>query len=582
MHRKDVHEQNKVPYAIAVTAGTLLTVGFCLLSLFYGKSGDEAVWHQILCYVRIPRTAGAVLCGAALAVSGLLLQEALHNPLASPSILGINNGAGLFALLASLLFPGRVYARSVMALCGALLATGLVYLIATCAGFSKTMIILSGVAVSALMSAGINGIITFFPESVADKAAFSLGGLSGVTWPVLALAGALIMPCLLGGLFLSRGIDLFALGDETAHSLGLNVKRHRCLTILAAAVLAGAAVCVGGLISFLGLIVPNLIRRVFSQDLTTAGSLMLCVLYGSALLLAADFLGRRLQKTAVSVRAACRTSDQSARRTLLHRNADSQKAWHMIRIQSFSAGYGAGAFGIEIEDLTLKRGEVTTLIGENGCGKSTFLKSLAGILPYRGHALMDGEEIADLSPKARAQRLAYLPQSLPAPRMTVRTLVSHGCFSRAGITNVLSEADLRGIETALRETDMTPLSDRLLGKLSGGERQRAYLAMILAQDPDYLLVDEGTSSMDIVHQRKTMELFGRLTQRGKSVVTVSHDLPLSFSISSHIFIMKCGKVVLSGTPEKLADQPERLREILGIALTPSRTDEALYAYELIR
>ena len=294
MHRKDVHEQNKVPYAIAVTAGTLLTVSFCLLSLFYGKSGDEAVWHQILCYVRIPRTAGAVLCGAALAVSGLLLQEALHNPLASPSILGINNGAGFFALLASLLFPGRVYARSVMALCGALLATGLVYLIATCAGFSKTMIILSGVAVSALMSAGINGIITFFPESVADKAAFSLGGLSGVTWPVLALAGALIMPCLLGGLFLSRGIDLFALGDETAHSLGLNVKRHRCLTILAAAVLAGAAVCVGGLISFLGLIVPNLIRRVFSQDLTTAGSLLLCVLYGSALLLAADFLGRRL------------------------------------------------------------------------------------------------------------------------------------------------------------------------------------------------------------------------------------------------------------------------------------------------
>ena len=90
------------------------------------------------------------------------------------------------------------------------------------------------------------------------------------------------------------------------------------------------------------------------------------------------------------------------------------------RSQLFSAGYGAGAFGIEIEDLTLKRGEITTLIGENGCGKSTFLKSLAGILPYRGHALMDGEEIADLSPKARAQRLAYLPQSLPAPRMTVR------------------------------------------------------------------------------------------------------------------------------------------------------------------
>ncbi len=294
MHRKNVNKQNKVSYTIAVTAGILLIVGFSLLSLFYGRPGDQAVWHQIFFYVRMPRTAGAILCGTALAVSGLLLQEALHNPLASPSILGINNGSGLFVLLASLLFPGRIYVRSVMALFGALLATGLVYLIATRAGFSRTMIILSGVAVSALMSAGINGIITFFPESAADKVAFSLGGLSGVTWPVLALSGALTMPCLLGGLFLSRGIDLFALGDESAHSLGLNVKRHRCLTILAAAVLAGAAVCVGGLISFLGLIIPNLIRRVFPQDLTTSGSLLLCVLYGSALLLAADFLGRRL------------------------------------------------------------------------------------------------------------------------------------------------------------------------------------------------------------------------------------------------------------------------------------------------
>ena len=129
--------------------------------------------------------------------------------------------------------------------------------------------------------------------------------------------------------------------------------------------------------------------------------------------------------------------------------------------------------------------------------------------------------------------------------MTVRTLVSHGCFSRTGITNVLSESDRRGIEAALRETDMTPLSDRLIGNLSGGERQRAYLAMLLAQDPDYLLIDEGTSSMDIAHQRKTMELFARLAQCGKSVVTVSHDLPLSFSISSQILVMKCGKVVLS-------------------------------------
>lgn len=265
-----------------------------LTSLCYGQNPNADSARRILYYVRLPRTIAGILCGAALAGSGLILQEALNNPLASPAVLGVNNGAGFFALLAGILLPGSSVFRSGMSFLGALTAILLVYGISRKAGLSRTVIILSGVAVSALMSAGINAIITFWPDAVADKAAFTLGGLSAVQYGPLVMSGMLAISGFLLAFFLSGGIDLFRLGDETAMGLGLNVRQYRILAIVSATVLAGAAVCVGGLISFLGLIIPNLIRRVFPEALSTAKGLSLSMVLGSDLLLFSDFLARRM------------------------------------------------------------------------------------------------------------------------------------------------------------------------------------------------------------------------------------------------------------------------------------------------
>lgn len=264
------------------------------LSLFFGLHGTAGDAQRILYFVRIPRTLGALFCGAALSAAGYLMQEALHNPLASPSIMGVNSGAGLFALLSALLFPAVTAARFLMAFLGALLSMLLVLLIARKAGYSRSVIVLSGVAVSALMSAAVNGIVTFFPSAVVDKQAFTLGGFAGLQYSGLVFAASCILPGLLAGALLGGGIDLFALGDEVAQGLGLSVMKHRLLAMGTATVLAAAAVCIGGLIGFLGLIVPNVMRRLFPGQLSARQMLTLSSLYGSALLIAADFLARRL------------------------------------------------------------------------------------------------------------------------------------------------------------------------------------------------------------------------------------------------------------------------------------------------
>ena len=262
-----------------------------LVDALLGNEADASA-ALILYQVRIPRALAAVFCGSGLAVSGLLLQSGLGNALAAPGVMGVNAGAGLFVLLAGILFPLSAAGREGMAFAGALIATLIVYLISRKAGLSRSTLILSGVAVSSLMTAGINAIITIRPEAVADKVAFNLGGLQNVSVRQLIFAVPVIILGLIVALLLSGGIDLFALGDETAHGLGLNVRLYRFLTIICAAVLAAAAVSVCGLLGFVGLIIPNLIR------MRVPGScryqIIMCTLWGSGFLLLCDTLSRLL------------------------------------------------------------------------------------------------------------------------------------------------------------------------------------------------------------------------------------------------------------------------------------------------
>ena len=215
----------------------------------------------------------------------------LHR-LASPGVMGINNGAGLFVLLSAMLFGRAPAAKMLMAFAGALGSLLLVYLIAGFAGSARSTLVLAGVAVSALMSALAGLIITLKPALVTDRTAFQLGSMQGIDGNMLIGLLIVILPAVTAAYLMAPAMELFPLGDETARGLGLSVNTYRLLIILTAALLAGAAVSVSGMIGYIGLIVPNLFRTVGVRTCRTR--LTLCLVYGAALLLASDVLARLL------------------------------------------------------------------------------------------------------------------------------------------------------------------------------------------------------------------------------------------------------------------------------------------------
>ncbi|MBO6046753.1 MAG: iron ABC transporter permease [Erysipelotrichaceae bacterium] len=248
--------------------------------------------HLIFYSLRLPRALGALLCGSALSTAGLLLQRTLHNDLASPGILGINAGAGLFALIATLMWPGMIVFKGLMAFLGAIVAILLVLLLSHRISASKSSIILLGVAVSSLMTALTNVIITLIPESIVDKTVYSLGGFHIVVGEQVLFAAVTIIPVFLLCLYMSRGIELLSLGDETAYGLGLDPEKMRLITLICAALLSGAAVSICGLLGFVGLIIPNAIRMMGFKDVKS--QLLLSGLYGSACLVICDGLIRMI------------------------------------------------------------------------------------------------------------------------------------------------------------------------------------------------------------------------------------------------------------------------------------------------
>ena len=248
--------------------------------------------YNIIRHVRLPRVLAALLVGAALSVSGAVLQAVLMNPLAGPNIIGVNAGSGFFVLGAAVLLPGRWDIIPLAAFAGALLACGIIYGLAVTTGASRITIVLAGVAVSGFFGAGSDAITTLVPDAWTGASTFLVGGFAGVTMENVRFALWYIAAGLALALLLSHDMNILALGEETAQSLGLSVKLCRLLFILTAAVLAGGAVSIGGLLGFAGLIVPHAARFLAGEDnrvLIPASAVL-----GASFVVGCDLLSRLL------------------------------------------------------------------------------------------------------------------------------------------------------------------------------------------------------------------------------------------------------------------------------------------------
>lgn len=262
-----------------------------LLQVLLGGGQDTAA-RGILLLVRVPRTVGCLLAGAALAASGAIIQTVMSNPLAAPNVIGVNSGAGFFVAACSALLPAGLAVKlsPVAAFLGAFSCVMLVLLIAEKAGSSRIVLVLAGVAISGMFGAGTDTIVTLVPDALTGYSDFRIGGLAGVTMERIMPAMWVILLCLAAALLLSNELDLLTLGSDTAQSLGLPVGKLRVIALALAAALAGAAVSFSGLLGFVGLIVPHMVRRLIGSE--SRNLIIGCALGGAALLTLCDIAAR--------------------------------------------------------------------------------------------------------------------------------------------------------------------------------------------------------------------------------------------------------------------------------------------------
>lgn len=254
--------------------------------------GSMGVDARIFLYSRLPRTLAPLLAGAAFSVSGMLIQGVLNNALASPNIIGVNSGAGLFCVLTAALLPAQPGLIPVMSFLGAFLAVMLVYFVGLKTGASRLTLVLSGIAVGTTLSAFTNAVNTFYPNVISGTASFFVGGFSSVALSDLGPAWIFILLGLAASFLLITPLNVLMLGEDSAAGLGLRVQSVRFFAILLASILAGAAVSFSGLLGFVGLAVPHITRRIFGTDHRhlLPGSIM----FGAAFLTFCDTLARIL------------------------------------------------------------------------------------------------------------------------------------------------------------------------------------------------------------------------------------------------------------------------------------------------
>lgn len=255
-------------------------------------SGPGSTAGRIFYYVRLPRTAGCLLAGAALSTAGCVIQNVLCNPLASPNIIGVNAGAGLAVTICCALGWLSGWTMAAAAFGGAFLAVMLVSFAARLAGASRTTVILSGVAVNAFLGAISDTVTNLVPDAAVLSSDFRVGGFGSVVTARLVPAGILIVLALGAVLLLQNELELLSLGEDTARSLGLNAARMRTVFLGLSAVLCGAAVSFAGLLGFVGLIVPHAVRHLAGTKCSRL--LPLCALWGASFVTVCDLTARLL------------------------------------------------------------------------------------------------------------------------------------------------------------------------------------------------------------------------------------------------------------------------------------------------
>ena len=249
----------------------------------------------------------------------------------------------------------------------------------------------------------------------------------------------------------------------------------------------------------------------------------------------------------------------------------------MISISDLHASY-EGTEILHGISADFPEGRISALIGPNGCGKSTTLRSLVRLVPEAsGTFRLDGRDLAGLSRQELARLIAYLPQSRNVPDITVERLVMHGRFPYLSYPRRYRPEDHDKVREALEAVGLTELGGRKMDCLSGGQRQKVYLAMALAQDTDVILMDEPTTFLDIKNQFEMLNQTRTLAEAGKTVIMILHDFEAVLRYADHVVLMADGNVLCTGSAEDVL-RSQHIREAFGVIPCFYEAGDELHCY----
>lgn len=240
-----------------------------------------------------------------------------------------------------------------------------------------------------------------------------------------------------------------------------------------------------------------------------------------------------------------------------------------LRVEGVQYGFPTRPDFLGPISLSVAPGQCWAIVGPNGAGKSTLLRLLAGLYrPHRGSVRLGGRELTDMPARRRAYHIAFLPQHPPTElNLSVRSIILMGRFPHRSFGLFESAEDYRIVDRAMSTTETLGFSDRPIRTLSGGEAQRVHLAAAIAQEPQILMLDEPTASLDLQHQLAIFAILRRrATENGLSVIVVTHDVNLAAQSCTHVLLLDDGRSVAAGPPEEVLT-PEVLGPVYGVEMT---------------
>ncbi|PID22014.1 iron ABC transporter permease [Sporosarcina sp. P3] len=301
---KERHPLARKRVIVLVTSGSLLMIA-AVLSLMIGpvSFSIQEIWdgifvvndtmeRRIVWELRFPRVLVGMIVGISLAVAGAILQGVMRNPLADPGIIGVSSGAGLAATVIMIIYPAYIMFLPLAAFLGALSTAVVIYALSWKGGASPLRIILVGVAINAVIGACMSALMLLYSDRVQAVLPWLAGGIAGVGWVQFEMIIYYAIAAFVLAIFSVKHIRILRLGDEVAKLLGHNVERSRFFLIVLSTLLAGMAVSVSGLIGFVGLVVPHIMRSIVGGDYRFL--LPASALGGGLLVVVADTIARTL------------------------------------------------------------------------------------------------------------------------------------------------------------------------------------------------------------------------------------------------------------------------------------------------